>query len=397
MRHWELKCKLQSRHKGKITMCNKKRNTWRLLTLFLLLLSGSSLKAAPATHDLLSPLKEIKLPCPPESSSVQGLVFGTDGLLHGASFGKDVWVFTYDPQQAKIVSSTNLFEHQPSNRSFSNGSLAAIAGNKFAVSYVSPVRGHLYGLGGITIWQSTKPTSSSKDGFHFIASASSDFVTLVGDPKSPFLYGLSATSSVIRYDVQENTFGSAKNFGRTWLDFQPYTEREHLPRVLILDTDGTLYTTGKDGFIFRGSDKEKGIMVKVARAPFEPGREQWAALDAAVLGSDGLIYGGTFDGYVFTFNPKSNVVINLGKPLREGGIQGLAFSKGRLIGIGGAKDAPQAFAFNPKTRGFELAGALKTVDGKVVNSDVGALVADKDGNIYLGIAGKQGGLYVCAH
>lgn len=378
-------------------MCNIKLNPWRLLILCLLVFNGRSLKAAPATHDILLPLKEIKLPCPPESSSVQGLVFGTDGLLHGASFGKDVWVFTYDPRQAKIVSSMNLFEHQPSVLPIPNGSLAAIAGNKFAVSYLSPVKGHLYGLGGMTIWQSTKPISSSKDDFHFIASASSDFVALVGDPKSPFLYGLSASSDVVRYDVQENTFASAKDLGRMWVDSQPYTERNNLPRVLILDADGAVYTTGKDGFIFRGSDEEKGLMVKVARAPFEPGREQWAGLDAAVLGPNGLIYGGTFDGYVFTFNPKSNVVVNLGKPLREGGIQGLAFSKGRLIGIGGAKDAPQAFAFNPKTRGFELAGALKTVDGKVVNSDVGALVADKDGNIYLGIAGKQGGLYVCAH
>jgi WD40 repeat protein len=343
----------------------------------------------------LSPLKEIKLPCPPESSSVRGLVFGTDGLLRGASFGKDVWLFTYDPQQAKIVSSMNLFEHQPSNRSFHNGSLAAIAGNKFAVSYLSPVEGHLYGLGGITIWQSTKPTNSSKDGYHFIASGSSDFVALVGDPKSPFLYGLSATSSIVRYEVEKNTFDKAKDLGRMWVDLQPYTERKNLPRVLILDADGTVYTTGKEGFIFRGSNEGKPVMVKVARTPFASGSEQLAGLDAAVLGPDGLIYGGTFDGYVFTFNPKTNGVVNLGKPLHEGGIQGLAFSKGKLIGIGGTENTLQAFAFDPKKRSFELAGALKTADEKTITTAVGAMVADKNGNIYLGTTGKLGGLYVC--
>ncbi|MEO6908300.1 MAG: hypothetical protein ABI210_10455 [Abditibacteriaceae bacterium] len=337
------------------------------------------------------------MPCPPESSNVQGLVFGTDGLLHGASFGKDVWVFTYDPQQERFVSIRNLFEHGRPDGSFFNGSLAATAENKFTVSYLSPVKGHLYGLGGMFIWQSTKPTSSSKDGYHSIASASSDFVALVGDPKSPFLYGLSAESSVIRYKVGKNTFGNAKDLGKTWTNLQPYNaEPKNLPRVLILDAERTLYTTGKDGFIFRGSNEEKTFMDKVARAPFEPGREQFASLDAAVLGPDGLIYGGTFDGYVFTFNPKTNEVINLGKPLRDGGIQGLAFSKGKLIGIGGAENAPQVFAFDLKTRGFELAGALKTADGKIITSEIGAMVADKNGNIYVGTTGKQGGFFVCA-
>lgn len=374
-------------------MQNTEPKMWSLLTFFLLLFTATSLKAAPVKQRILSPLSEVSLPCPAGSRSVRGLVFGEDGLLHGATFGNDVWLFCYDPKPGKIVSSFTLFKHRPGYRPYANGSLAALAGNKFAVSYLTPVKGHLYGLGGITIWQSTKPTPSNI-GIHFIASASSDFVALAGDLKTSFLYGLAATSSVMRYHVQqENTFDGAQDLGRMWVDGQPNKEREHLPRVLLLD-DGAVYTTGKDGFIFRGSSDGKDFMDKVAQAPAEPGREHWASLDAAVLAPDGLIYGGTVDGYVFTFNPKTNAVVNLGKPLREGGIQGLAFSQGKLIGIGGAEDSPQIFAFDPKTRGFELAGSLETADGKIITAAIGAMIADKDGNIYVGTTGKQGGLYV---
>jgi hypothetical protein len=170
-----------------------------------------------------------------------------------------------------------------------------------------------------------------------------------------------------------------------------------ISRAIVADADGRFHTAGKDGFLFRWASATTKAEQLTARLPAVQGREPWASLDAAVLGPDGLIYGGTFDGYIFTFNPKTLEVINYGKPLRQQRVQGLAFSKGKLYGIGGEPDGfPRAFAFDPQTKSFQLGGTLKFGPGTydMIMEPVGAMVADKDGNIYIGTTGRLGNLYV---
>jgi outer membrane protein assembly factor BamB len=288
------------------------------------------LNAAPAPQGVLSPLKVVELPLPPGERNVASLYQTSDNRIGGLITGRLMRTFAYDSQSGRIEMSNPIEILKESDIQ-----KLRVESRYF---YAFDEKGALWLM---------KP----------------------GEPRR-LLGQVSGTRPFEKEGYQ-------------------------VSRALVLDADGNVYTAGKDGFIFRYSPKTEKLEQLNARLPAVQGREAWASLDAAVLGPDGLIYGGTFDGYIFTFNPKTLEVVNLGKPLRQQRIQGLAFSKSKLYGVGGEEDGlPRAFAFDPKTRGFELGGTLKTTDGKIILDPVGAMGADKDGNIYIGTMGRLGNLYV---
>ena len=167
-----------------------------------------------------------------------------------------------------------------------------------------------------------------------------------------------------------------------------------ISRAIVQGPDGALYTAGANGAIFKYDGKK--LEKLSASLPAVKGREPWASLDAGVFGPDGLLYGGTFDGYLFTFDPKTLQVVNLGKPLRAQRIRGLAFRGGKLIGLGGDDDGmPRSFAFDPKTRGFELGGAIPDPNGAFpLMEPIGAMLGLPDGTIYFSTTGRMANLYV---
>ena len=209
-------------------------------------------------------------------------------------------------------------------------------------------------------------------------------------PEAASPYSLSATGA-LQKRAADGTLGELGQVAGT-RPFEP--NGYQVSRALVSDADGNIYTAGKGGAIFRYNPADAKLEALEAHLPAVVGREAWASLDAAVIGPDGLLYGGTFDGYLFTFDPAAGEVVNLGKPLRQQRIQGLAFSGGKLYGIGGEPEGlPRSFAFDPVTRSFELGGTLKSDLGNIYEP-IGAMVADPDGNIYIGVTGRLGNLFM---
>lgn len=182
---------------------------------------------------------------------------------------------------------------------------------------------------------------------------------------------------------------------------RPFEEETHgyqISRALVLTPAGEVYTAGGNGVIYRYTPEEKGVTKLDARLPAIAGRESYASLDTAVIGPDGLIYGGTYDGYLFTFDPKTGIVLNYGKPFRAQHIPVLIFREGKLYGIGGgAQDFSRVFSFDPATRSFTL-GGMFTRAAKLHNyyEPVRACAADAAGNIYISTTGRLGDLYLWA-
>lgn len=80
-----------------------------------------------------------------------------------------------------------------------------------------------------------------------------------------------------------------------------------------------------------------------------------------------LVYGGRFDGYIFTPDLSTITVVNLGKPLRQQRILGLAFQRGKVYGISGeAQGRPRTFASNPQAGGFDLGNTIHARMGHVI-------------------------------
>ena len=112
-----------------------------------------------------------------------------------------------------------------------------------------------------------------------------------------------------------------------------------IPRALVIDDDGLVWGAGDYGALFH-YDTATGEITHHPehRLPSELGREFKTRLDAVVLGPDGLVYGGTSDGYIFRLDPAAMKISNLGKPMWQYRIRGLAFSgDGDLWGVGGER------------------------------------------------------------
>lgn len=322
-----------------------RHNVRRLFAGFLLLVVLFCTWASDGGgKDILSPLKTVELPFPPGERSISQLLIAPDGNVYGTIF-------------VSLEKGTRFFRYDPDD-----GSLDPV--DRLPETLIQPTD-LLHGTVKAWAWDASRRTG----------------------------YSLSPMGA-----LQLHHEGEAKeNLGQVAGTRPSERMGYQVSNAFFFDAEGNVYTAGRDGVIYRYSPGKGKLEELEARLPAIKGREPWASLDAAVSGPDGLIYGGSFDGYLFTFNPKTNEVVNLGKPLRQQRIQGLAFSKGKLYGVGGEEEGlPRAFAFDLKTHGFELGGTL-TVEGRSAYHAiemVGGMVADSHGNIYIGSTGRLGNLYV---
>jgi hypothetical protein len=301
-------------------------------------------------------LRTIELPFPPGERSVSQLLIAPDGKVYGiavASQGGKSHVFRYDPQNGALDCVESLPDPLIQPEELLSGALMAWA------------------------W----------------------------DPSGTCAYSLSDTGAMRLHKAD----GTAENLGQVGDRLPAANINYRISRAFFFDADGNVYTAGGGGRLYRYSPVEKKLEGLGAYLPAVEGRQAWATLDAATVGPDGLIYGGTFEGYLFTFDPRTQELIDLGKPLRQQRIQGLVFIEGMLYGIGGEDEGvPRAFKFDPETRGFHLGGLLradqegsKYPDNGIMKAEqgylyerFGAMVADGQGNIYLGTTGRLGNLYI---
>jgi hypothetical protein len=122
-------------------------------------------------------------------------------------------------------------------------------------------------------------------------------------------------------------------------------------------------------------------------------------VDAFLLDPSGMIYGGTSDGYLFRLDPQKLTVTNLGKPLNQYHIAGLAPGKdGKLYGVGGdTSEMARMFSFDPSTGAYELLGFVDVNRRPYFAWQayvIGALVSDERGTIYLGENERISKLYL---
>lgn len=316
------------------------RGTQRAIFVTSWVLAGLFCQATLGATEMLSELRTVNLLFPPGERSIICLVIGPDEMLYGA---------TARPAE----NAPGLFRYDPAGKE----PPALMSSPKALPMRPAPVHAKAW------MWD-----ASWRCG-----------------------YSLSATGMLHLHRED----GSVKELGQVAGTRPHEPEGYQVSKALFTDVEGNVYTAGAAGVLYRYSPVEGKLKGLKAKLPAVRGREPWASLDAASPGPDGLIYGGSFDGYIFTFDPKTHEVVNLGKPLRQQRIQGLVFSGDKLYGVGGEEEGlPRAFAYDPQTSGFQLGGTLRVAAGDIIREPVGGLVADQEGRIYVGTTGRLGNLYV---
>jgi len=214
------------------------------------------------------------------------------------------------------------------------------------------------------------------------------------DPRAHVLYGVSYPDGhLFEYDIGQKRFRDLGELDRRIIFHGPERDWRSLPRALIVDGSGKVYTSGDDGFLVCYDREEGKIRSTGLRIPGEYYPVQayvgHPVVEYFATDKTGLIYGGTSDGYLFSFDPSARKLVNLGKPRVSRRLRALTVGRnGRVYLVAGERFEPcRLFSFDPQGGGFRDLGVM-AVDRSPYYSWRGyqfdSMTTGSDGTIYIG-------------
>lgn len=354
---------------------------------------------------------------PPGESAITSLVIGQDGNLYGGTTGKRAHLFVLEPNWGHVFPLGHLPEEEsifhslaagPNSTIYIGTSLPKIGrieerGQDVLKRYKTYPGGHIYRFDAQKEQQSRKrmQTPNPERALPYVDDLGvvipgEGIVNLIADTKN--LYGMTFPGG--HFFVTDMATGKTQDKGAICgspLNEEPFRS---IPQAMVIDKAGRVWGAGDYGALFH-YDPEKGEIVHFPelRLPSELGREFKAVVDALVSGPDGMIYGGTADGFIFRFDPEALKITNLGKPMWQYRIRGLAFSlDGDLWGVGGERGgAARLFVYRGKTGGYENLGLLDVNRSPYyawLAYEIDSMVMGQDGTIFIGESGRISHLYV---
>ena len=176
---------------------------------------------------------------------------------------------------------------------------------------------------------------------------------------------------------------------------RPGPENEAMGRVLCPAGNG-FYGSGADGQLFHLS-VEGDVEWLDAALPSRRGKAYLARAHAFLRARSGRIYGGTEDGYLFSFDPLARRLVSHGRPCDIPDLHALAEgSDGSIYGlVGREKDVTHLVRFRPAAAEWTDLGMFQSYGHYPwLGYQVRALVAGQDGQLYAGEHDRFGHLFI---
>lgn len=184
---------------------------------------------------------------------------------------------------------------------------------------------------------------------------------LTAGGKGTWLYGITYPSGIFfKYNVGtgavktfDDLVPSRRDIGR--LHDYALNPEHYLGKALIEDNSGVIYGSAPINRIFAFDPKDDSFTILDSPVPEVWGRRTMGQIESWAKSADGILYGGNAgDGQLFTIDPATRKVTNLGKPIMMPRLRGLAFAQdGKLYGVaGGAPGYTHLFSYDAKGAGF---------------------------------------------
>ncbi len=173
-------------------------------------------------------------------------------------------------------------------------------------------------------------------------------------------------------------------------------EGDAFGRVLAAARDGAFYGSGKEGQLFRMS-VEGDVEWLGAHVPCRRGKGYLARVSSLVQSRNGLLYGGTEDGYLFSLDLGSQELISHGRASDIPDLHALAEGgDGAIYGLTGRYPwASHLVAFRPDRSEWEDLGFFKAHGHYPwIGYQMRALVAGPGGELYAGEHDRFGHLFM---
>ncbi len=195
--------------------------------------------------------------------------------------------------------------------------------------------------------------------------------TVIADAKRKMIYGLTYPSG--RFFCFHIPDGKVTIYSETapdWAALKQLSEYvlkpdDYLSRRLVTDAKGRVYGSCPLGGIFRfdpDSQKPDSQKMVIRRdvIPSVSGRKGLARVDAWAIAPDGTLYGSNAgDGQLFTLNPDSGKIVNLGQPAMMPRMKGIAFGRDAVLyGVNGGRPGYTHVFMYRASDGFRDFGSL---------------------------------------
>jgi hypothetical protein len=331
---------------------------------------------------------------PDGESGITSLSVAPDGDIFGATSGLRSHLFVINSQHGYVVPIGVI----PDAKGVTQALAISATGNVFLG--VAP-SGHLleyvpHDLENLQI-EIGKPLSVVD---HGAAISGESISALTIDRQRNVIYGLTAPNAhLFKFSIADHTFTDLGIVAKDLPWGEKFEHERAFSRMLVIDREGNVFVSGENGAFYRFAIATETLEKLLIHAPTVPGREAYTKVDVFLADDTGMIYGGTSDGYLFRLDPQKLTVTNLGKPLNQYHIAGLAKgTDGRLYGVGGdTSEMARMFSYDPSTGAYDLLGFVDVNRRPYYTWQayvIGAIVSDQRGTIYLGEDERISKLYL---
>ncbi len=370
---------------------------------------------------------------PVNSSAITSLITASSGLIYGGTSGENAYLIMFDPSVNKVRHLGKIPGHTAIHHSLvedKDGNIYIGTGKDM----FEDVPLSKYGEGDdkldVTLWKDIKKHFSDYPGGHLyrykpsgnnrvkLADANADVedlgmplvnnsvYALTINPKGDEIYGLTYPDGhFFIYNIAANKFTDLGEVDSKKVYHGPERTWRTLPRALVCDDSGRVFMSSTNGML-KYYDPSSGKLVPTKIEI--PGDyyylqffQDYTAVEYFAKDAKGLIYGGTSDGYLFSFDPKAMVVKNLGKVRESRRLRCLTVGKdGKVYLMAGERSSTrpcQFYSYNPDGGGFESYGLL-IVDHSPYyywrGQQFDCMTTGLDGTIFLGESERKSHLFL---
>jgi hypothetical protein len=399
-----------------------------LIFLFYIFLNNNFLSAQNKVSAERFELRDLGVPyvnaIPSDESAITSLILGPEGKIYGGTTGPVCHLFVFSSVTNQVKPLGQINGHQSIHHGLCVGTDGMIyigTGLNEIMQY--PISDPVPGRGGIVIslWNDIENRYQKYEGGHLyrfdpsteenvrieigqpcqlrdlgIPISNDGIYTITASPTRPEIYGLTYPHGhFFVYNIPSSKFIDKGKVYREKVYGGPNRSLRSISRSLICDDQGNVYGSGDQQTIFKYDVAKEEIIALKVKIP----HIYIAAVETFVKDSNGLIWGGTSEGFLFTFNPETEEVINLGKPLDQMRIRALTVGLNhKIYGIAGErKDRCRFFCYDPQKSGYTDFGIIevdRTPYYLWMGKQFDAMATGLSGTIYIGESERKSHLFI---
>jgi len=370
---------------------------------------------------------------PPNCSAVTSLITAPSGRIYGATSGDTAYLFLYDPKINKVRHLGKLAGHEGVFHSLvmdKQGYIYIGTGkNVLADIVISPETGSGDDSIDGCLWKDVLSQYAGYEGGRLLrydpdksdsivylpdwdcpvedlgtAVAGDGIYALTIDRQRNVIYGLTYPNGrMFSFDIAKKKFTDIGKTCEKIVFHGPERNWRTLPRALVCDDSGRVFTFGSGGLLHYYKPPDKSLTVTDIKIPGEYHPVQaykgYPTVEYFAKDANGLIYGASCDGFIFSFEPDKMKLKNLGKCRLTRRVRALTLGRdGNLYIMAGERIEPvRLFVYNPKEATYRDLGVM-AVDRSPYYSwradQFDCMTTGLDGTIYIGESDRRGHLFL---